>query len=279
MSEDETAIRANVAAYVEAFNRKDSKALAAFWLPEAVYISRTTGQQATGAAEIESELADEFQDGVERKLEASIDSVEMLSPNVAVERGTARILVPEESPEELAYTAIHVKRDGKWLLDRVSEEEVAAVPSHYEQLKPLEWMIGSWVDEDEGARVEMTCSWTKNQNFITRSFLVAVGDQIDLSGMQIIGWDPAAERIRSWAFDSDGGFAEGTWTNKENRWIVETAATLPDGRKSSSVNIMKIVDDNAITWQITGRDVDGEILPNLPEVKISRAPVLAPADK
>ena len=28
---------------------------------------------------------------------------------------------------------------------------------------------------------------------------------------QRIGWDPAAKQIRSWEFDSEGGFGEGTW--------------------------------------------------------------------
>src|SRR5688500_13684330 len=74
MSADEAAIRASVAAYVEASNRKDSKAVAALWLPEAVYISHTSGQQATGAAEIERELAAEFEGNKESKLEVSIDS-------------------------------------------------------------------------------------------------------------------------------------------------------------------------------------------------------------
>lgn len=278
MSADEAAIRANVAAYVEASNRKDSKALAAMWSPEAVYISRTTGEQAIGAAEIESQLAAEFKDGDASKLEVTVESIDFVSPNVAVERGTARVIVPNEPPEELTYQAVHVKRDGKWLLDRVTEDEVAVRPSHYEQLKPLEWLIGSWVDQDEEARVDMTCGWTKNQNFITRAFTVSVGDEDDLSGLQIIGWDDALGKIRSWTFDSDGGVAEGTWSHKDNRWTVESSATLPDGRKASSVNIMKRLDDGSITWQITGRDVDGEILPNLPEVKINRVPA-APAKR
>lgn len=278
MSADEAAIRANVAAYVEASNRKDSKALAAMWSPEAVYISRTTGEQAIGAAEIESQLAAEFKDGDASKLEVTVESIDFVSPNVAVERGTARVIVPNEPPEELTYQAVHVKRDGKWLLDRVTEDEVAVRPSHYEQLKPLEWLIGSWVDQDEEARVDMTCGWTKNQNFITRAFTVSVGDEDDLSGLQIIGWDDALGKIRSWTFDSDGGVAEGTWSHKDNRWTVESSATLPDGRKASSVNIMNRLDDGSITWQITGRDVDGEILPNLPEVKINRVPA-APAKR
>ena len=43
----------------------------------------------------------------------------------------------------------------------------------------------------------------------------------DLEGTQVIGWDPAAGTIRSWMFDSDGGFGEGTWSKKDNSWIVK----------------------------------------------------------
>ena len=87
--------------------------------------------------------------------------------------------------------------------------------------------------------IQTDCEWTKNQNFLTRSFAVVVGDEVDLSGMQIIGWDPAAKQIRSWVFDSDGGFAEGTWTTRTNRWVIKQAGMLPDGGKTSAVNIIK----------------------------------------
>lgn len=271
-SADETAIRGNVQAYVEAFNRKDSKAVAALWAPEGVYASRTTGRESVGAAAIEQELAAEFAADKATRLEVTVNAIDWLSPNVAIERGTARLVAPEADPAELDYSAVHVKHDGKWLLDRITEDEVAAAPSHHEQLKPLEWLIGDWSDEDaeDGLRVEMSCKWAKNQNFISRAFSVSLGGEIELSGLQIIGWDAAQGKIRSWAFDSDGGFAEGTWSNKENRWIVDSAATLPDGRRASSVNVMTVVDDNSVLWKITGREVDGEILPDLPEVKVSR---------
>ncbi len=109
---------------------------------------------------------------------------------------------------------------GRWLLDRVTEKAKEAAPSRYEQLKPLEWMIGHWVDKDDKVDIETECQWTKNRSFITRSFTVAAEGQINLSGMQIIGWDPAAKTIRSWTFDSDGGFAEGAWTCKKDRWFI-----------------------------------------------------------
>lgn len=277
-AEDEAAIRKSDEAYVEAYNKRDAKAVAALWSPEAVYVDPDTGDEAVGREEIEKEFATTFAELRDAKLEVIVDSIKFLSPNVAVENGTARITRPKEEPDESTYTALFVKRDGKWLLDRVTEEETpdppSPPPSSYEHLKELEWMIGSWIDEDEDATVQTDCEWTKNQNFINRSFAVVVGDQVDMAGMQIIGWDPAAKQIRSWIFDSDGGIAEGKWTKKgDNRWIIEQTGILPDGQKSSAVNIMTRVDDNSFTWQSTQRAAGGDLLPDVEEVLVVRKAV------
>ena len=107
---------------------------------------------------------------------------------------------------------------------------------------------------------------------MTRSFAIVVGDQVDLSGMQFIGWDPANKQIRSWVFDSDGGFAEGKWTKKGNRWLIQQTGTLPDGRKASEVNIIKQLDNNSFTWQTVQRSVAGDLLPDVDEITIVRKP-------
>jgi uncharacterized protein (TIGR02246 family) len=272
-AEDEAAIRANAEAYAAAYNKHDAKAVAAMWSPDAVYTHPATGEEAVGREAIEKVFAESLADLGEAKLEVKVDSVQFVSPNVAIENGTARIVRPKEEPEESNYTAVNVKRDGKWLLDRVTEEEPPApAPSNYERLKDLEWMVGSWVDQDENATIQTDCAWTKNQNFMNRSFAVVVGDQVDLAGIQIIGWDPAAKKIRSWIFDSDGGFAEGSWTRKGDRWLIQQKGTLPDGSKSSAVNIITRVDDDSFTWQSVQREVNGDILPNVDEVLVVRKP-------
>jgi uncharacterized protein (TIGR02246 family) len=276
-AEDEAAIRKTDEAYVEAYNKQDAKALAALWSPEAVYVDPETGEEAIGREEIEKEFADTFTGLKDAKLEINVDSIQFMSPNVAIENGTARVIRPDAEPDESSYSALFVKREGKWLLDRVTEEEAleppAPPPSNYEQLKDLEWMIGTWIDQDEDATIQTDCQWTKNQNFINRSFAVVVGDQVDLAGMQIIGWDPVAKQIRSWIFDSDGGFSEGKWTRKGDRWVIQQTGTLSDGRKSSAVNIMTRVDDNSFTWRSTQRAVGGDILPDVDEVLVVRKPV------
>jgi hypothetical protein len=91
-----------------------------------------------------------------------------------------------------------------------------------------------------------------------------------MAGMQVIGWDPLAKTLRSWVFDSDGGFGEGTWTNKGDRWYIQQRGVLADGRVTSAVNIITFLDENTCTLQSVSRTVGGELLPNIDEVKISK---------
>jgi uncharacterized protein (TIGR02246 family) len=267
-SANEVAIRQAAAAYVEAFNKHDAQAVADHWSPEAVYINRTTGEQAVGRDAIREQFAALFKQQPESKLEVNVESVKFVSPNVAIEQGTAKLLAPDAEPEEVEYSAVNVKRDGKWLLDRVTDKSKET--TKYEQLKALEWMVGDWVDESANATVEVDCNWTKNKNFITRAFKVSVEDQVDFSGMQVIGWDPAAKAIRSWTFDSNGTFSEGTWEHRGNRWFIRNRGVLPDGRPATMVNVMKPVDENSFTWQTIERTAGGELLPSIAEVLIVR---------
>jgi uncharacterized protein (TIGR02246 family) len=264
---DEAAIRAIGEKYVEAYNRRDSKTMAGMWSPEAVYMDPTTGEGVVGREAIAKQFDYAFAGAEDAKLAINIESIEFVSPNVAIEKGTADVTYTDFPAEKTNYTAVHVKREGQWLIDRVSETEVPPPPpSNYEHLKELEWMVGSWVDADETATVHTDCEWTKNKNFMTRSFALVAGDSVEMSGMQIIGWDPAAKAISSWVFDSDGAFSEGKWTRKDNRWLIQQTGTLADGAKSSATNIITQIDDNSFTWQSINRQVDGEILPSVDEI-------------
>jgi uncharacterized protein (TIGR02246 family) len=267
---DEAAIRKAAASYAEAFNKKDAQALSDQWSPDAVYTNRTTGEEVVGRAAIGEQLAGIFKAQPDLKLEVTMESVQFVSPNVAIEQGTTKLISPGAEPEEIEYSAVNVKRDGKWLLDRVTDKSKEVIPSHYEQLKSLEWMVGSWSNNAGDGVVEVDCSWTKNKNFLTRSFKISIPDQASFSGMQMIGWDPAAKTIRSWTFDANGTFSEATWENKGNRWFIRNRGVLPDGRAATMINVMKHLDDKSFTWQTIERTAGGEILPNIDEVLIVR---------
>ncbi len=274
-ADDEAVIRANADKYVESYNRRDSRTMAAMWSPDAVYLDPATGERIVGRDAIAKHFDGMLAGSEDAKLVVTINSIDFVSPNVAIEKGTALVTYSDFPPEETTYSAVHVKRDGKWLLDRVSEEEVpAAPPSHYEELKELEWLVGSWVDADDQATIRTEIEWTKNRNFLRRSFAVVIRDQIDMSGMQIIGWDPAEKKIRSWVFDSEGGFSEATWTHNGDQWFIQNNGTLTDGRKATSLNILTNVDGDSFKWESVNREVDGELLPSVDEVTVVRAPAV-----
>jgi hypothetical protein len=105
---------------------------------------------------------------------------------------------------------------------------------------------------------------------LTYSFSAAVSDTDPLEGTQVIGWDPVSGVIRSWLFDSDGGFGDGVWTRDGNRWIVAFRQTLPDGRQGKATNVYTVVDQNTLRWDSTQRTVDGEPLPDVAAVTIVR---------
>src|SRR5688500_3125478 len=132
---DEALIKKAVAAYVEAFNKQDAKALAAQWSPEAVYLNRLTGEEVIGRQAIAEQFGVIFKESPKLKIDVASESIQFLSPNVAVEHGAANLTAPQGEPEQIDYTAIYVKRDGKWLLDRVTDKSPEVVPSHYEKLK------------------------------------------------------------------------------------------------------------------------------------------------
>ena len=264
---NEAAVRQTVDAYVTAFNRGDAAALAAYWCEDAVFVS-PAGEVFQGRQAIQEGFETFFADSSGAKLEVAITSIRIDGAESAVEHGTSRVTIGDKVLSEAEYAAKYVKQDGKWLLESVREADKA--PSHYEHLKELAWLIGAWVDQDEEYAVKTSCRWTKNKNFIARSFAVSAGDLVELEGTQVIGWDADKKVIRSWLFDSDGGFGVGVWSKKGDGWTIQALRVLPDGRKGSAVNILTPVDENSFTWESTGRAIGGEIQPNIGPVTVVR---------
>ncbi len=151
-------------------------------------------------------------------VEVAEPSIDFLSPNVAVETGSAVVVQPEQEAVSSEYVAIHMRTPDGWKMDSVRETEAAESTSPNDKLQELDWMVGSWIDESEGTSIQTTCRWTKNHSFLTRSFKVYVEGRVDAAGTQVVGWDPVNETIRSWSFTSDGGFGVGAWSREGDRW-------------------------------------------------------------
>ncbi len=272
-NQDEAAIRKKSESFVDAFNRHDSKALALLWAEDAEYLDPGTGNILKGREEIEGSYRSTFAERGDSRIEIQIDEIAFPKMGQAIETGTAIVTRPNEEPNRTAYKAYYEKQNGEWLLTQVREVNFDFPPTQYEHLKGLEWLVGEWVDKDQDTEITTKYEWDKYKNFLTQHFNVKIEGQLILEGKQVIAWDPVNERIRSWVFDSDGGFGEGNWRKDGKSWVVESSQTLADGRRASAINLYTPVSQNSYTWESTGREVGGELLPDIKPVTVKRVEV------
>lgn len=273
MSPAEAEIRASIEKYVEAFNRQDAEALAQLWSEDGVYVDRGSGDRIQGREALQQQFAATFADAEREMLSVEVKSIRFAADNVAIEDGIATVIRAGELPSRSSYEAVHVNEGGSWKIDSVRERELPAPSSNYGQLKDLEWMIGQWVDEGQDDSVRIVCEWTKNRNFITRSFSVSIQNAIELEGVQVIGYDAAEDTLRFWLFDSDGGFVEGNWVHDDEQpgmWRIIGRGVMADGRRGSMINLLTKIDDDTFTWETVSREVDDELLPNIEPVTVVR---------
>jgi hypothetical protein len=151
------------------------------------------------------------------------------------------------------------------------KEPAAPVAERETPLDALDWLVGDWVAVGEESTTEFSCHFTKNKAFLLRSFRTFKKDGMGLSGMQVIAWDPAQESIRSWTYDSDGGFGEDTWSQSGDRYTIRAKYTLPDGGTGSAMHLLTYVNDDACTWQSVNREIDGEFQPDSAQIVVVRA--------
>src|SRR5262245_10236497 len=121
MAPDERAIRDRVAEFVRAFNAADAPGVAALFAADA-RLTGTHGNVLEGRAAIEQDFAETFRAQPGLTIEVVPESVRLVGPDSAVEEGVAKV-TPKEggNPEVSRYSAVHVKRDGKWLQASVHE--------------------------------------------------------------------------------------------------------------------------------------------------------------
>ena len=271
-ADDETPIRANAAAFEEAYNNHDAKAVAALFTPEAQIIDEG-GNTAQGREAIKQVFARIFADEPKSKIEVSIESIRMIGTALAVETGSTKTTHAEgETPEHDRYTVVHVKtREGKWLMALARDSE-GDKPSSHEQLMQLEWLIGDWIDESPDSLVKTSFRWADNENFIMGEFTVHLAGRPAMSGTQRIGWDPLVKKVRSWVFDSRGGFAEGLWTRTGDQWVVKSHGVTHDGEPASVTNVYTKISKDRFEIAPRDRVVGNEMIPDIDSIMVVRVP-------
>ena len=270
-SNDDSEIRANVEAFVKAYNAGDAKAVANLFAPEAQTIDED-GETTQGRKAIEKRVAGTFAESPEGRIKLDVESIRFIGSALAIETGKSTVKPsPGGTADVSRYTAVHLKSsDGKWLIGFVRETEETEL-TNSERLKPLEWLIGDWVDESPDSVVITSCKWSDNKNFLLSDINIRVQGSSAMHLTQRIGWDPLTKQIKSWLFDSEGGYGESIWTRDGDQWVVKATAVRRDGTTASMTNIYTPTGKDSYTWQTTDRVVAGEVLPPM-EIKVVRKP-------
>ncbi len=269
--EDAKALAAEMTRFTQAFNAGDSSTIAAMFTDDA----RIVGEDGStrGREAIKARFEAYFKENPKAKILIQPEEVVFVSPDVALEDGRA-IVSPAETgsqPESSRYSVVYVRQAGKWLQSSLREfaGEEPAVP---DRLKDLEWLVGEWVNESHEAVVSSSCRWSDDKHFLLRDFTIHVRGKAALKGSQRIGWDPVAKQIRSWVFDSEGGFGEGYWSRVGDTWMIKTSGVRKDGKTATATQVITRNGPDHVRWASFDRTSGGDLVPDLDQFTLVRQP-------
>jgi len=257
--------------YATALAAGDLDGIMAFWSPDADYIDES-GKQTQGSDKIAALFRKSLPEMKGSKVSIRVQSLKFLRPEICLEDGTVDRTAPTGTKESNRFAIVWTRTGDKWLISSVRDlpTEATDLPSvAAAQLNDLGWLVGEWADDSPKGEVNVKVTWATNKAFLLMDYAIKRPDADPLEVSVRVGWDARTGRIRSWVFDSTGGFAEAYWRKDGKRWIVATSGVLPDGGTGGATNVYEFVDENTFVWRSTERDVDGQPLPDA-EVKFVR---------
>ena len=260
--------------FVDAYTKRDAAAIGAMFTADAEFLDEF-GQRTQGREAIIALFANVFQTSQEASIhEIAIEHLRKITDRVVMEEG---VVFTSESSNHVRtqsrYVALHtLEKDGKWRINSLKNLPSASV-SRQEHLMQLAWLVGDWVNEDSESVVHTTCNWSEDGNYLLRRFSVRTRDGKEMNGVQRIGWDPARKIIRSWTFDSHGGFFNGLWTKlSEKQWLINSAGITDSGDTITATSIYTIHDPEMVTWQYRSLIVAGDVRENTEPITMVKRP-------
>lgn len=269
-SPEKAAVQANDRAYEAAYAKSDIKALADFFAEDAEFTTEE-GRAYSGREAIAGILRAGLMANRGSKLAIATDTVRVLAPETVLQKGSTTVTDKSGETSSALFTAIHIKKDGKWKINQLIESPVPETTPG-DRLAELAWLVGQWEESDKAndLTIHSLYAWARGRNFLTRTITVKRADEVTHEGWQIIGWDPLAERLRSWTFDGEGGYAEGYFTRDGDRWLLRETGVAPDGSRTAADNTITKLSADRLSWQSDNRTIDGDPQPSIGRVEINR---------
>ncbi|HEY2838687.1 MAG TPA: DUF4440 domain-containing protein [Pirellulales bacterium] len=266
------AIRKSEEQVVAAFNAGKPDDISAMFLAKGELIDEE-GTVYQGPQEIKDLLVAFFKNFPGAKLAIKVESIRLVGP-VAIDEGTRTMTTADGAVKsQFRYLAVWAKGENGWQLASFRDFSDDPVPTPRENLQPLAWLIGDWINEGEDGKVAIAYRWSEDKNFLLGEFIMTPADGAPRKSSQRIGWDPSVGKIRSWLFDSDGGFAEGAWTLVEDGVVIKSSSVNPDGSTASATMNITAKDKDHYTIEGTDRIVGDDLEDDFKITVTRRAPV------
>jgi uncharacterized protein (TIGR02246 family) len=250
--------------YVHAFNTADARALADVHSSDARYYDNQ-GELLEGRDAIRERFAQIFAAYPGITLKTTIDELRLLTPDVAVETGTAITTTKDNISKVTRYHAIHLKRDGQWQTTEVREFSAPDLPGNASnRLDSLSWLLGDWLDEGPEGAVRYQGVWDDpdRRRFLIRTFSITVQGHPAMTGTHRLGFDATLDQIRGWVFDSHGGFAEEFWfPSGPEEWFVKSSGVDAQGRRVTATHLVSHQSNQTVRILVLDHTVASEALP------------------
>ena len=264
-------VAAEAEATIKAFNAGDAAGLAAMFIDDGELVDEN-GTVTESRAEIAALFKRFFERFPKATLEMEVTDVREVGDDVVIEEGVRRITTDQAAAAaQVRYVAVRTKQGDRWPLASYREFSDDPLPTPAEMLSALDWIVGDWVDESPEGRTQISYRWSEDGNFLIGEYNLSVGGQPASKSVQRIGWDPVEGTLRSWTFDSDGGFSVGEWLGTDDGWVVKSEATLPDGTIGSATVSIRPSDADHFVVESTDRIVGGAEEPDF-KLTIARKP-------
>lgn len=258
-------------AYQDAFNAGSADKVAALHTKDAEWVD-SDGNVYSGRDAIRAVLAKAFAAAPGRTIGFAAERFRPLAEGVIVETGSASVAAPDGGESVSAYTTVYAKEDGEWRIAQITETAPVVEPSPASELAALGWLEGKWRGENAKRPVALEISPAQNGNFLTIKY--AFGENGDEgTSTEVVGYDAAEDRVRSWTFDSGGGFSEASWQPDGGNWLLVSKSVNPDGtRGSSQLEIRPAADGRSFTVEGYNRESGGVPMPKLGPIKFTPVP-------
>src|SRR5215213_7524644 len=204
----EAEIRKVNADYATALAAGDLDAVLAFWAADADYIDES-GKQTQGRDNIAALFKKSLPETKGWKVAVRVQSLKFLRPEICLEDGVVERTPPTGIKENYRFAIVWTKTGDKWLISSVRDlpTEGGDVPSAAAaNLAELGWLVGEWANEGEKVDVSVKVTWATNKAFLLMDYTIKREDADPLEVTARVGWDARLGRVRSWVFDSTGGF-------------------------------------------------------------------------